>query len=357
MKVCYYGAYDPHYARNRIIINGLRKNGVEVIEYYDESRFFIRTFKLLRKLLSLKEFDAIIVGYPGNLDVFSAKIISKLRKKPLIFDAFISVYDALVNEWGHAKRGSWKAGYCRFLDKYPCKLSDIVLLDTDQHIDYFCREFDIDKNKFRRIFIGANDNIFFPREKSKKKKDFIVLYYGWTTPLHGLHHIVKAAILLEPYEDIKFIVIGVGRFFREIKDTYKEKSKNIIFKDLVPLNEVPRYIADADVCLGIFGDTEKVDKVVPNKAYEALAMKKPLITVDSPAVRGVLTNHKNAILCKKSSSKAIVDSILLLKNDEKLRKEIAENGYSLFTERFRSEVLGRDVREVIMELLQLYSGK
>ena len=32
MKVLYFGSYDPGYARNRVLISGLKKNGVEVIE-------------------------------------------------------------------------------------------------------------------------------------------------------------------------------------------------------------------------------------------------------------------------------------------------------------------------------------
>ncbi len=32
MKVCYWGTYDKGYLRNKILITGLRENGVEVVE-------------------------------------------------------------------------------------------------------------------------------------------------------------------------------------------------------------------------------------------------------------------------------------------------------------------------------------
>ena len=47
MRVLYFGLYDPDYARNRVLISGLKKNGVDVIELRRKpSRFNI--IKLFR---------------------------------------------------------------------------------------------------------------------------------------------------------------------------------------------------------------------------------------------------------------------------------------------------------------------
>ena len=37
LKILYFGFYDPNYARNSVLISGLRQNGVEVIECRDNS--------------------------------------------------------------------------------------------------------------------------------------------------------------------------------------------------------------------------------------------------------------------------------------------------------------------------------
>ena len=36
MRVCYFGTYRVRYSRNQIMIEGLRRNGVEVIECHEE---------------------------------------------------------------------------------------------------------------------------------------------------------------------------------------------------------------------------------------------------------------------------------------------------------------------------------
>jgi glycosyltransferase involved in cell wall biosynthesis len=66
--------------------------------------------------------------------------------------------------------------------------------------------------------------------------------------------------------------------------------QNVEFIEFLEQKELTQYIHHADICLGIFGETEKAKRVIPNKVYEAMAMKKPVITGNSPAAREFLKN-------------------------------------------------------------------
>ena len=114
---------------------------------------------------------------------------------------------------------------------------------------------------------------------------------------------------------------------------------------------MPTHIAKADIGLGIFGDTDKAKRVIPNKAYEIIAMKKPLITGDSSASREFFSDEKNALLCEMANPGAIAESIIKLKEDESLREKIAGNGYTLFKERARPKVIGKEVKKIVEECL------
>ena len=43
-----------------------------------------------------------------------------------------------------------------------CQLADVILLDTQSHIQYFVEAFRLQESKFRRVWIGADDDIMQP---------------------------------------------------------------------------------------------------------------------------------------------------------------------------------------------------
>lgn len=376
MKVCYWGTYDRDYPRNRILISGLRKNGVEVVECHAQiwqdtaekidaassrwsniqllTKIFSGYLNIAKHFLTLKNIDFMIVGYSGHFDVFVAKILCKINKVPLIFDAFLSLYDSLVMDRKIVKAGSLKARVLYFVDRYSCKLADFVLLDTNAHIDFFAGKFGAPHNKFRRILIGADDTVFSQKEKQETiSNPFTVLHFGKYIPLHGMPYIVKAARKLEN-DNVYFRLIGSGDEYETTVSLAKElKVQNIEFIDFVQQDQLVKYIDQADICLGIFGDTDKAKRVVPNKVYECFAMAKPVITGDSPAARELLSHGKNCVLCEMENADAMADAILCLKKHSDLRARIARNGYEFYKENCSPPVLGQHV----MQLLQNYQSQ
>ena len=69
--------------------------------------------------------DIVLVGYLGHFDVFPARLLSWLRRKPLVFDAFVSLYDTSVEDRKVFRRGSLSASLLRLIDRWSCKLSDL----------------------------------------------------------------------------------------------------------------------------------------------------------------------------------------------------------------------------------------
>ncbi|UZE92303.1 MAG: glycosyltransferase family 4 protein [Methanosarcinales archaeon] len=350
MRVCYFGSYNRNYSRNRVIIKGLKQNDVDVIECQDASIFWARCFKLFWKYLQTKKHDAIIVGAQGHANVLIAWFLSRVFNRRLVFDPFISLYDTAVFDRKEVDRKSMKAKYYYYLDKISCKLADVVIADTKQHAKYFSKGFAIPKEKIKVIYIGADDGVFYPREVSRQNNKCIVEFHGSFVPLQGVPYIIKAAKILEK-ENIIFKIIGKGQTYGEVLKLSKGlKVKNVSFLGWVNYENLPNYIAEADVCLGIFGDTEKAKRVIPNKAFEILAMRKPLITSDSSAVREVLTHEENTLLCEMADPESLAEAILTLKDDEILRSKIAEKGYRLYKERFTPLKIGEEVKGIVEEI-------
>lgn len=354
MRICYFGDFNPDYIRNDVIIQGLRENGVEVLLCQAEIKDSLKHLKLLREYLPIsRKVDVIVVGASDTSRwvVLLAKLISR---KFLVWDAHYSIYDAFVFDKKLVRPGTLKSFYYWFLDWMGCKLADRILLDTNCHIDYFSKEFKTAKEKFIRVIVGANEEFLrgnlakttlFP---GPTNSCFLVGFHGKFIPLQGVQYIVGAAKILEKYPDIKFNILGRGQMHDAMLALAKKlQVRNINFIDRVPYDKIPDFIWKLDVSLGIFGDSDKAARVIPNKLYESIALGKPVITADTPGIRELFEDRKNILLCKRSNSENLAAKILELKNDKGLRDRVGMGGYELFKRLCTPAVVGKKLLEDI----------
>lgn len=355
MRVLYFGIYNPNYSRNRVLIKGLRENGVEVLECNVPYRSWVSYFKLFWRYIFLKKvFDVIIVGFPGQemmplIRLLTLRLGSGRARKPIIFDAFTSHYGGYILDRNLYKKSSWRAKYYRFIDRFSCKLANKVLLDTNAHIDFFVKEFGLSRGKFRRIFVGTDSDIFYPKRTERNDGKFLIHFHGHYIPLQGVKYIIQAAKLLER-ENVLFNIIGRGQDYQESRNLAAQLNlSNINFAGNVLYNKLPEYISSADVCLGIFGKTLKTDIVIPNKVYDAIACAKPVITADTPAISELFKDKEDILLCRKADPEDLAEKILLLKNNSDLRERIGQGGYQLFKNYLTEIYLGAQLKRIIHE--------
>jgi len=341
LTICFFGRYDPNYSRSRTLFLALKQNGVKIIECRTELKGVVKYFDLIKKHWKIrKQYDVLLVLFPGWHSVFLAKL---LTRKPIIFDTLISIYDSTVFDRKNTKKGSLKAKYFWFTDWLSCRLADKVLLDTDEHIKYFVEEFGINSSKFAKVLLSTDTRFFKSRETPENEK-FIIQHQGGTIPLQGAIFILEAAQILEKYKNIQFNIVG-----SRIKKAYEKRGfPNVNFIESVPYEKLPMYIAKADLCLGIFGDTNKTQRVIPHKVYEYVSMKKPVITADTPAVREFFCDD-DLYLIPTANSQELANAILKLKDDKDLRKRLADNSFKKFEEKSNLNIVGQELVKIINE--------
>lgn len=374
--ICFFGTYESTFPRTITLKEACRQLNIKVIEcnvpFWELKRekleffslqsmikiFFQLTFIYIRlalRYIDLEDHDAVIVGYNGYFDMPLARLLSKFRKKPLVYTPVFPLYETSVEDRKYINKNSIKSKVIHLIDEISCRLADLIVIETENYLDYYCREFNIRREKFFKIPLGADEANYSPRPQEIQRQDsnhLRVLFYGKFIPLQGIPYIVEAAKLLENNLDIEFEIIGSGQLSRSIRDLARKLNiKNACFIDWVNYEKLPDHIQKADICLGIFGTTHKAQRGIPIKVYESLAMKKPVITGNSPAAREVFTHKVNSILCEMGNPEAIAESILLLKDDKKLRENIAEAGFRLYQDRFSSKQIARQFERALDRIL------
>ncbi len=297
--------------------------------------------------------DVLYMVFPGHHLMPLARWLTRRRLTPVVLDIFISLYETDVED--RARVGAWhpKAWMLWCIDWLACKLADIILIDTEEHRDYFVRRYRISQDKFLIIPVGARTDIFSPQTSQTQKETFVVHFYGSFIPLHGIETILRAAEELRQ-ENIIFTITGRGQIYPAMRSLAEKLAlNNVTFLDPVPLDDLPRRIADAHVSLGIFGTSGKALRVIPTKAYEILAMGKPLITARTPASSRALRDREDALLVEPGDAHDLAEKIRELKSNPQLAQHIAENGHALFLRKFQPHI----VVEPLVQWLHAHSTK
>ena len=283
----------------------------------------------------------MLVGYPGHIDVFIAKFLGWLRSKPVVLDAFLSIYEAVTEDRKILGHHSFRAKLYKFIDRASCMAADIVLMDTQAHIKYYEDVIGVDRKRFLRVFVGAEEKYFLAKSPLFSKKPGEVLFFGSFLPLHGADVIVEAAGILREMSDIQFTMVGNGPELQRCKKIAQDCGARITWNtEWISYEQLAGLISHAGICLGIFSDGTKADRVIPCKIFNAVASGKPLITGDTTAAREAFKHGVNSFLVSPGNPHELAKSILTIYNDKILRDRIAVGGLCTFRSQFSSKVLG-----------------
>lgn len=396
-RIIYIGTYEAGYPRNVLTIAALRHAGFHVEEIHhdvwrtrgDRSAVAGSPRALLGLGLRLagayprlaaslvrhrREADVVAFGYTGQLDVVALGTIARLLRKPIMFDPLITLTDTLIDDRQRLRPDGAIAGLVRAIDRLALRRANLVLADTEENRGYLMGTFGVPDERCRVVPVGADERIFTPPRTTvppgrperfeigeapstaSSANPLRVLFYGTMIPLQGVDTIVRAAKLLESDGKVEVAIIGSGQVEREVKTLAGQfHARYVNFIDYVPYEELPRRIADADVLLGIFGDTEKAARVVPNKVYQAMAMGAAIITRDSPAIRRVLSDGESALLVPPADPQALAAAIIRLR-DRELRHRLGAAARARFLETAALPVQAEAVREAVAGLIAGSAG-
>ena len=313
VRLVLWGTGDTTKPRVRILRDGLTLNGLQLMECRAEiwggisdksqigslSRWIyiiIRALSsyplLIFRYLRLPKHDWVLLCYPATIDVFVIYPFAKLRGAKIAMDWFLSAYDTVVLDRQLVSPRQPLAWAIRGVEWVAIRLADKLFMDTNANAQRMERLFHLRPGTCGTVWVGVEEELFKNTHsadaRERDRNSLQVLFYGQFIPLHGVLTIIQAAEILEQ-SAIEWTIIGRGQEAGDLRKRLEKRPlRNLQWIDWVEYQDLACYIRKCDICLGIFGMSEKAASVIPNKVYQALSVGRPVITRDSPAIRELL---------------------------------------------------------------------
>lgn len=296
--------------------------GVETISF---SRNKWSVFNNALKMAELGKWADIIhfqkcFHYAALPALFSAY----LNGKPIHYDW--DDWEYMIYKSGGSPK--WAGYYLNLFEKTIPKLVSTISVSSE-YIKTLALSLGFDKDKIVYAHVGADLSLFNPKIGKSKIKDKygisspLVLYQG---QLHGAQYaelfIKSAKRVLEKNQEVIFMIVGGGYDLKRLMNIAKLQNlyDKIIFTGPVEHEEVPGYIAAADVTVACFEDNCITKCKSPLKIAEYMASGKAVVASDVGEVRKML--GKAGLLTKPGDIDSLAEGILFLLNNNRLRHNL-----------------------------------
>jgi len=305
--VLFCGAWDdgPGYPRTATLRAGLVAGGVEVrdcalLAQWAQRRALHRD---LRQAIANERPRCIVVPYPGHHVVAGIRARSDV---PVVLDLFLSAYDTAIEDRRLAEPGSLAAGLLHRLDARACAAADLVLLDTPENAAYVAALTGLPAEHFGWMPVSdpAANAVAAPWPTSADGV-LRILFFGTGVPLHGLATLVEA-VAAAP--QVELTLVGGTREDRA-RAGVRLGGRLALAPEFVDRARLQELLGHCQLVAGVFGASNKTQRVVPWKVVHALAAGRPVITADTPAICGWLDGSDAVFLVPAAEPARLAETL------------------------------------------------
>jgi glycosyltransferase involved in cell wall biosynthesis len=281
----------------REVINGVHVRRLPVGHYrrslfhyaYEYSAFFILSFLILTARFFRRRYDVVQVNSLPDFLVFAAAT-SKLFGARLVLDMHECTPELFCTKYG-ASPNHPVVRLLTWIEQRSLAFADQVITCTPQQRAVFASR-GTPPEKIAVVLNAANSAIFRPRTAEpvlwQAGGRFELVAHGLVVQRYGLDTMVRAVALLAPeIPGIVLHVYGKGDYLPEMEALAHQLgiSDRVIAHGFVPEEELLDGIARAHAgVIAARRDTFR-DLTHTQKMYEYVAMRKPVVIAETPAVR------------------------------------------------------------------------
>ena len=343
-RLLWWGRFDPDYSRNRILRALLSRCGFQLSDFIPR----------VSSLGSIEAFfrkppvpDGVWVPAFRHRDFHSAYRFAAAHHLPLIFDPLISSWDKVIFERGKFLPSDQKSIKLLQREQAIFSKADVILADTSLHASFYVETLTADPEKTFVVPVGAEEPLFHP-SPSPQNKPIEVLFFGSFINLQGVNCIVEAARLVPT---VRWTMLGTGSLLEQCQNA-AQNIPHLSFEPWIPYERLPERIGRADILLGIFGDSPKAGRVIPNKVYQSLACGRVVVTRHSDAYPAALSSdtERGIVFVPPDDPVSLAETVSRLSAQPASLSSRGEHAYQIYLKYFSNSQLEKALEQALSPL-------
>jgi glycosyltransferase involved in cell wall biosynthesis len=301
------------------------------------------------KSVSIKNVDLVWGTTPPIFQSVTAWLISKLKGIPFLLEVrdlwpeFAIAVGVLKNPF-LIKISFW-------LERFLYHHADQIVVNSPGFIEL------VREKGGREVSLipnGADIELFNNVDNSETRKtlgwtdQFIVLYAGAHGMSNDLGVVLQAAQLLKDEKTVHLVLLGDGKEKSAlILEAKKIGLSNVTFSDPVPKNRVAELLIAADACIAILKPIDMYKTTYPNKVFDYMAAKKPVILAIDGVIRKVVESAGCGIFCTPGDPIALADGIKYFYKNPEIAVNMGLKGYDFLKTNFSREKFASDLLNIM----------
>lgn len=298
------------------------------------SKFISEVKGKVNYILNIKKYEIVHIHVASRRSTFRKSWYVRLAKKynkKVILHIHGAGYKKFYSECSQRQKEYIKRTF---------ELCDKVIVLSEEWYDYF-KEL-MDEKKIEVIY----NSIIMPSDFEKNLDTNKFLFLGRIGNRKGIFDLLEVfSQIVDKYPNIKLYVGGDGeieRLKREIID--KKLSNNVEYIGWISGNKKMQYLKECS-----FYVLPSYNEGMPMSVLEGMAYKNVTLSTNVGGIPKVIENLQNGIIFNPGDINTMKKNIVMLLEDEKLRKKLSENAYKTIKNKF-------DINELIKKVLELYEN-
>lgn len=333
--------------------SGKIKNTRKLNRTINETLLPFRALQAIRYHIESNAYDGIASYSPS---IFWGLLIRKLKYKWNCKSYLIlrDIFPQWTLDSGLMSRFSLPYFYFKVFELINYNTADRIGVMTPSIIDYFKQRYS-DTSKFELLFnwskvIRDEFPKGFYRDKLNLDNKVVFFYGGNIGHAQKMINLVLLAKRLKHYEDVHFLIIGVGDEVDLILK-YKEQYdlQNITYLPSVDQKTYFNMLSEFDVGIFMLNPDHQTNNF-PGKLLGYMLYSKPILGYVNYGndLKGIIDEYEAGIVIDNCDGEMLYDSAVKLINSQELRVKMGHNSFKLLNEKF-------SVNSVYTQLINFFS--